>query len=32
MKITKDIYIKATAEAMNRESAQKLFQSRFTSI
>lgn len=25
MKITKDIYIKATAEAMNRESAQKLF-------
>ena len=24
MKITKDIYIKATAEAMNRESAQKL--------
>lgn len=26
MKITKDIYIKATAEAMNRESAQKLFE------
>lgn len=25
MKITKDIYIKATAEAMNRESTQKLF-------
>lgn len=25
MKITKDIYIKATAEAMNRESTRKLF-------
>lgn len=25
MKITKDIYFKATAEAMNRESTQKLF-------
>ena len=25
MKITKDIYIKATTEAMNRESTQKLF-------
>lgn len=25
MKITKDNYVKATAEAMNRESAQKLF-------
>lgn len=25
MKITKDIYIKATAEAMNRDSTQKLF-------